>query len=124
MAVGSYFLASTIRETRDLKGGVRATAVLMDEPSDCFDGCRVTFDVADGPVVANLPADELIKKFHKGSDLSIVYASRDPQRIALADGIGPGPIALASLIPVMGLTLVISSSATWIRSRLRRSRTR
>ncbi|MFD0142592.1 MULTISPECIES: hypothetical protein [unclassified Streptomyces] len=124
MAVGSYFLATTIQETRDLNGGVGATAVLMDEPSDCFGGCRVTFDVAGSPVVAELPAYELIKKFHKGSDLSIVHASRDPQRIALADGIGPGPIALASLIPVLGLTLAITSSATWIRSRMRRSRTR
>ncbi|MFC9699822.1 hypothetical protein ACFTWD_03835 [Streptomyces sp. NPDC056943] len=103
---------------------MRATAMLMDEPSDCLDGCRVTFDVANSPVVANLPAHELIKKFHRGSDLSIVYASRDPQRIALADSVGPGPIALASLIPVLGLTLVIDSSATWLRSRLRRSRTR
>ncbi|MEU4068312.1 hypothetical protein AB0F25_38965 [Streptomyces wedmorensis] len=124
MAAGAYFLAMTIQETRDLTGGVRATAVLMDEPSDCFDGCRVAFDVADRPVVANLPAHDLIKKFHRDSHLSIVYASRDPQRIALADSIGTGPIALASLIPFLGLALVIGSSATWIRSRLRRSWTR
>lgn len=123
MASGAYFLATTIQETRDLRHGVRTTATLLDEPSDCSEGCRVTFHVATSSVVAKLPAHDLIKKFHTGSDLRILYKPQDPQRIALADGVGPGPIVLESLIPLMGLILVIASSATWFRSRLRRPRT-
>ncbi|WP_137988384.1 hypothetical protein [Streptomyces vilmorinianum] len=123
LATGAWFLSMTIQETRDLGHGVGTTATLLDEPSDCSEGCRVTFDVATGSVVAKLPAHELIKRFHRGSDLRIVYVPEDPQRIALADSVGPGPIVLGSLIPLLGLFLVVSSSATWARSRLQRSRT-
>ncbi|MEV5973996.1 hypothetical protein [Streptomyces sp. NPDC051921] len=121
LAAGAYFLAGTIQATRDLDGGVRTTAVLVDEPSHCSDACRVTFDAADSTVVAKLPAHELIRKFHRGSDLSIVYAPQDPRRIALADSVGPGPVLLASLVPSLGLALVIASAAVWIRARPRRS---
>lgn len=115
VAVGAWFLLPSIQETKDLEHGVSTIGTLLEEPADCVGGCRVRFDAAGTSVVAELPAHELIKKFHAGSSLNIRYLPEHPQRIALQDTLGLGPVVLGSLIPFFGLVLITTAVAGWVR---------
>jgi hypothetical protein len=123
VALGAWFLVPSIQQRRDMEHGVRTIGTLQQEPGDCVDGCQVRFDVAGTPVVADLPAYELIKRFHKGSSLEIRYHPDHPERIALEDDLDPSWIIVDLLIPLMGLILIISALAAWARPRRRRPRT-
>ncbi|MGW1707189.1 hypothetical protein ACWCP8_17005 [Streptomyces sp. NPDC002206] len=124
VALGTWwFLVPAVRDTIDLEHGVRAVATLQEEPADCSGGCPVAFDAAGTSVVGRLPAYQLIKRFHEGYSVPIRYQPEHPERIALEDSIGMGPIIFTSILPLLGLLMITLSSAVWIRSWRRRLRT-
>ncbi|MFB7109764.1 hypothetical protein [Streptomyces sp. NPDC056291] len=116
LALGTWwFLVPTVRDTIDLAHGVRAVAILREEPADCLEGCPVAFDAAGTSVVGRLPAHDLIKNFHEGSSVPIRYQPEHPQRIALEASIGLAPIIFTSIIPLLGLWMTVMSIRWWLR---------
>lgn len=122
LALGGWFFVGTVRDSADLADGVRATGVLQEEPTGCGGGCAVAFEAEGRTVVGELPASQLVKRYHAGSSVPLLYRADDPRRIALQDGVGPGALVLATLMPLLGLVLVVTSAGSWVGRRRRSTR--
>lgn len=119
LVLGFWFLGVTVRDTGELGDGVRARAVLLEEPAECGGGCEVAVEVGGRSVVGELPAHQLLKRYHAGSSVPVRYRADNPRRMALEDGVGTGALLLAALLPLLGLLMVVVWAAAWFKRRRR-----
>lgn len=114
LALGTwFFFIPAMRDMSDLRDGERAVATLQQDPVDCWDDCRVTFEAGNETVEAQLPAGSLIKRWHRGDTLPVIFDPEHPSRISLEEDVGWAAIGFASIIPLMGLLLTIVTLLTW-----------
>lgn len=102
------FLIPAIHDMGDLRHGEPAVAMLREDPTDCIGGCKLTFEADGRSITAHLAASVLIKKYHKGDMLSVRFDPGRPKHIALESDVGWGPLLFSSIIPLLGLLLVIT----------------